>query len=543
MKTKTIYSVAIAAGLVLVIAGGGYALYAAGMRHGNTVGPQGSNGPSMPSIPATTDTSSVAAGEAATRRHIKSGLKAGDIDPANGQRVSYYHDPMVPGKRFDAPAKSPFMDMMLVPVYAGAQPGDGSSVTVSPRVQQNLGLRTAEVVQGSLATQLFSIGSIAWNERDQSVIQARATGFIEKLYVRATLDAVRAGQPFADVYVPDWVAAQQEFLAIKKAASNDLPLVAAARQRMLILGMTEAQVTRVEATGNAQVRTTLTVPSSGVVAELVAREGMTVSPGMTLARINGLTTVWALADIPESQIALLQAGAKVEARSAAVPGTVFKGSVQAILPDVAVATRTLKARVQLANPGHALAPGMLVTMQFMDQRSTPALLVPTEAIIATGQRTVVMLAEEGGRYRPVNVDIGIESGGQTEIKKGLAAGQRVVVSSQFLIDSEASLRGVEARLNSEPPAKPVMHRGEGRVNAMDKDAVTLTHGPIPSVGWGTMTMAFRPPPNGLPRNVAMGSKVQFEFVVPKDGEPTLTGISPLLPDRAPTTAPRAGASR
>ena len=120
----------------------------------------------------------------------------------------------------------------------------------------------------------------------------------------------------------------------------------------------------------------------------------------------------------------------------------------------------------------------------------------------------------------------------------------MVVSSQFLIDSEASLRGVEARLNNEPPAKPVMHQGEGRVDAMDKDAVTLTHGPIPSIGWGSMTMAFKPRSDGLPRNVAVGDRVQFEFVVPKDGEPTLTGISPLLPDRLPpTTAPRAGASR
>ena len=549
MKTNTIYWAATAAALVLVMAAGGYALYMTGMRNGSSAASkQGAANTPKPTAAAPTDMSSIAAGEEATRRHIKNGLKAGDVDPANGQQVLYYHDPMVPGKRFDAPAKSPFMDMMLVPVYTGTQPGDGSNVTVSPRVQQNLGLRTAEVVQGTLRPQLSAIGSIAWNERDQSVIQALATGFIEKLYVRATLDPVRAGQPFADLYVPDWVAAQQEFLAIKKVAGNDLALVAAARQRMLIAGMTEAQIARVEATGNPQSRTTLTVPSSGLVAELVAREGMTVTSGMTLARINGLASVWALADIPESQVALLQAGTKVEARSAAVPGTVFKGTVQALLPEVAPTTRTLKARVQLANPGQALAPGMLVTMQFMDQRSTPALLVPTEAIIATGQRTVVMLAEDGGRYRPVNVEIGIESDGKTEIKKGLTAGQRVVVSSQFLIDSEASLKGVEARLNNEPPAKPVMHQGEGRVDAMDKEAVTLTHGPIPSIGWGSMTMAFKPRPDGLPRNVAVGDRVQFEFVVPKGGEPTLTGISPLLPDRPSTptmtsTAPRAGASR
>ena len=542
MKTKPVL---LACAAVLALSAAGYAMFMMGMQRGASQD-GGESLPKTTGSPPSVDLSSIAAGEKATRRHIKDGLKAGDTDPMNGEKVLYYHDPMVPGKRFDQPAKSPFMDMMLVPVYAGssgASGADGSNVTVSPRVQQNLGLRTAEVVQGTLSPQLQALGSIAWNERDQSVIAARASGFIEKLYVRATLDAVRAGQPFADIYVPEWVAAQQEFLAVKKAAANDAPLINATRQRMLLLGMTQAQVNRVDSSGVMQPRTTITVPSSGVVAELVAREGMTVTPGMTLARINGLATVWALAEVPESQIALVRPGAKVEARSPGVPGTVFTGTVQTILPEVTAATRTLKARVQLANPASVLAPGMLVTMQFMDKRSTSALLVPTEAIIATGQRTVVMLAEEGGHYRPVNVEIGIESGGQTEVKAGLTAGQRVVVSSQFLIDSEASLKGVEARLNNQPPAKPVMHQGEGRVDAMEKDAVTLTHGPVPSLGWGSMTMAFKPRPDGLPRNVAVGDRVQFEFVVPKDGEPTLTGISPILPDRAPVAVPRAGASR
>jgi membrane fusion protein, copper/silver efflux system len=538
MKTKTIVLTLL---VMLLLGAAGYGLYVMGLKRGAGAV---ANVPPV-TVSATADSSSIALGEAATRRHIRDGLKAGDVDPATGQRVLYYHDPMVPGKRFDTPSKSPFMDMMLVPVYAGggasAQGGDNSNVTVSPRVQQNLGLRTAEVVQGTLSPQLQAIGSIAWNERDQSVIQARAAGFIERLHVRATLDTVRAGQPFADLYVPEWVAAQQEFLAVKKATGADAPLIAASRQRMLLTGMTEAQVARVESSGIAQPRITITAPASGVVAELVARVGMTVTPGMTLARINGLGTVWALAEIPESQVALLRPGANVEARSPGVPGTVFKGKVEIILPEVTPATRTLKARVQLANPGGALSPGMLVTMQFLDMRSTPALLVPTEAIIATGQRNMVMLAEEGGRYRPVNVETGIESGGQTEIRKGLTAGQRVVVSSQFLIDSEASLKGVEARLNSESPlqaAKPVIHQGKARVDSINKDGVTLSHGPIPSAGWGDMTMTFQPPASGLPRNVAVGDQVQFEFVLPKDTDPTLTGISPIRPSAAAQPASR-----
>jgi Cu(I)/Ag(I) efflux system membrane fusion protein len=523
----------------VLLAGAGVGLYQLGLHRG--AGPSAAPGTATTSNAAAAAAedpqSSMAAGEAATRRHIDTGLKAGDVDPANGQQVIYYHDPMVPGKRFDKPAKSPFMDMMLVPVYGGGAGTDSSSITVSPRIQQNLGLRTAEVVQGSLTAQLQAIGNIAWNERDQSVVQARAAGFIERLYVRATFDAVQAGQPFADVYVPEWVAAQQEFLAVQKAAGDDAALVAAARQRMLLLGMSEAQVARVAATGTPQPRTTLTVPTSGVVAELVAKQGMTITPGMTLARINGIATVWALADVPESQTALLQKGSTVEARSPGVLGTVFSGRVEALLPELDLATRTLKARIQLTNTGGALSPGMAVTLKFTDPRSAPALLVPTEAIIATGQRTVVMLAEDGGRYRPVNVEIGVESAGQTEIKKGLTAGQKVVVSAQFLIDSEASLKGVEARLNNAPATSPVKHQGTAKVDTINADGVTLTHGPIPSAGWGDMTMAFQPPKAGLPRNVAVGDTVQFEFVLPKDGEPTITQIGPVA------NAPAKGAAK
>ena len=449
-------SVLIAAlALAALAAFAGYALYQMGVHQG-AVPPGAAAAPGAGPNPAEDPTSSIAAGEAATRRHITQGLKAGAVDPATGRPILYYHDPMVPGKRFDAPAKSPFMDMMLVPVYGGNSGGAGGddrgTVTVSPRIQQNLGVRTAEVVEGTLRPVVSAVGSIAWNERDQSVLQARAGGFIEKLYVRATLDPIAKGQVLADLYVPEWVAAQEEFLALKRVAAGDDALVAAARQRLKLVGMNDEQIARVDAGNRVQARQSLVAPSGGVVAELVAREGMTVAPGMLLARIQGLASVWALAELPESQAAGVRAGAKVEARSPGVPGAVFHGTVQALLPEVNTTTRTLKARIQLANPGALLSPGMFVTMQFMDPRADKALLIPTEALIQTGQRSVVMLADAGGHFTPVEVEAGIESGGQTEIKRGLKPGQRVVVSSQFLIDSEASLKGVEARLNDATPA-------------------------------------------------------------------------------------------
>jgi Cu(I)/Ag(I) efflux system membrane fusion protein len=271
--------------------------------------------------------------------------------------------------------------------------------------------------------------------------------------VRATLDRVGRGQPLAELYVPDWMAAQEEFLSVRRMQGTELAfLVDGARQRMRQAGMSEEQIRGVERSGKTQPRFTLVAPIGGVVVELAAREGMTVMAGATLFRINGLSTVWANAEVPESQSALLRPGAKVTARSPAAPGESFEGRVQAILPEVNAATRTLKARMELKNPQARLVPGMFVQMQFMDMRQDKRLLVPTEAVIQTGKRSVVMLADGNGRFRPVEVEAGIESGGQTEILRGLQAGQRVVVSSQFLIDSEASLRGVQARLNSEPAA-------------------------------------------------------------------------------------------
>ena len=556
MKTKALASLAVAIAVAVgFVAAGAYGIYQLGMQRGMGMG--GTASAMAPGAPATEAMAasapteavpqSIAQGEAATRRHISSGIKAGDVDPRTGKKVLYYHDPMMPGNKFDKPAKSPFMDMMLVPVYADSDAGSesaGSKVSVSPRIQQNLGVRTAAVTEGMLSPQVAAVGSIAFNERDQVIVQARATAYVERLQVRATLDRVVKGQALAGLYVPDWIAAQEEFLSVRRMQGTDLaPLVDGARQRMRQVGMSDAQIALVESSGRTQPRITLVAPIGGVVTELMAREGMTVAPGATLFRINGLSTVWANAEVPESQSALLRPGTKVQARSPAAPGAVFEGKVQAILPEVNQTTRTLKARVELANANGALVPGMFVQMQFMDMRHEKALLVPTEAIIQTGKRTLAMLAEQGdnsGRFRPVDVEIGIESGGQTEVKRGLQLGQRVVVSSQFLIDSEASLKGIEARLNVEPPPTAAntatRHTGSARIEAIGRDTMTLSHGPVASLKWPAMTMDFKLPKGGAPRGLEAGDRIDFEFYLDAQNGPQLTSTTLLQPE------PKAAAS-
>ncbi|GIX54803.1 hypothetical protein CQA4T8M7_40590 [Sphaerotilus natans] len=520
-----------------ILGAAGYGLYTTGLQRG--MGMAAASAPAASPMPATQAVpQTIAQGEDATRRHVTAGLKAGDVDPVTGRKILYYHDPMMPGNRFDKPAKSPFMDMMLVPVYAdgGGDGGasEGSTVTVSPRLQQNLGVRTAPVTEGMLSPPVTAVGSIAFNERDQATVQARATGYVERLHVRATLDRVAKGQALAELYVPDWVAAQEEFLSVRRMQGTDLaPLVDAARQRMRQIGMNEAQIAWVEGSGQTQARTILVAPIGGVVTELSVREGMTVTAGTTLFRLNGLGTVWANAEVPESQAALLRPGAGVRAKSPAVPGATLDGRVQALLPEVNPTTRTRKARIELANPGGRLVPGMSVQMQFADLQADKALLVPTEAVIQTGRRTVVIVADGDGRsghFRPVEVEIGTESGGQTEVRRGLQVGQRVVVSSQFLIDSEASLKGVEARLNaaeSKPQAADTTprHEGDATVESLSRDALTLSHGPIPSLKWGPMTMDFKPPPQGLPSGLKAGDKVRFEFYMGADNLPQLTAVT------------------
>jgi Cu(I)/Ag(I) efflux system membrane fusion protein len=456
-------------------------------------------------------------------------------DSATGKAVLYWHDPMVPAQRFDKPGKSPFMDMPLVPVYADE--GDNSgNVSINPRIQQNLGIRIAEVTKGSLAHSIEAVGNVAYNERELSVVQARANGYVEKLYVRAMLDPVHKGQALAELYVPDWVAAQEDFLTAKRLAAQGgdaagMDLVDAARQRMRLVGMSKEQMQLVESAGKVQARLIVAAPVTGVVTELGAREGMTVVSGAPLFRINGLDTVWVNAEVPENAAAQVRLGNVVEVHAPALSGIVLKGKVSAVLPDVNPATRTLRARIELDNPKQQLVPGMFTTVNFLPDARKDVLLVPSEAVIQTGKRSVVIVAQADGKFAPVDIETGSESNGQTEIRKGLNLGQKVVVSGQFLIDSEASLKGTTLRMNGAPAPTGntvTTHHGSGKVEAINKNELTISHGPISSLQWGAMTMSFKLPASGLPEGIKVGDRVDFEIRPIPDGGFEIVSIVPAM---------------
>ena len=359
----------------------------------------------------------------------------------------YWYDPMAPNQHFDHPGKSPFMDMQLIPRFADETARDAAAGTVrmDPRIVQNLGIRMTRVERGRLDQPIEAAGTLEFNQRDVAVVQARSSGFVTRVYSRAPGDVVARDAPIVDLLIPQWTAAQTEFLALLK--SGDPDLAGAARERLLLLGMPRELIAAVEKRREPQPTITVRSPLAGVIETLDVREGMTVSTGATLAKVNGFATVWLEAAIPEAQGALPHIGKSVEARLTAYAGRVFKAEVIAVLPETNVATRTVRVRIELPNPDGRLRPGMSARVRLDGgDGDTSVLFVSSEAIIHTGTRAIVIAAGERGGFTPTQVEVGADVGDKTVILAGLTEGQQVVASGQFLIDSEASLKGVLARL-------------------------------------------------------------------------------------------------
>ena len=456
--------------------------------------------------------------------------RAHDVSAAVGsgdRKVLYWHDPMVPGARFDKPGKSPFMDMQLVPVYAdeaGANPG----VRIAANVTQSLGVRIGKVEKTTLQRKLTVVGSLVFNDQLVEVVPARVEGYVTRLFVRAPLETVRRGQPLAEIQAPAWLEAQQEYLSLLEAQSESgRSLRAAARERLHVLGVPEATIRRIETQRKTAATTTIVSPIDGVVSELGVREGAGFTPGAPLFRINGLQTVWVNARIPEAQLSLVSLGSEVMATATAWPGVAFKGKVIALLPQVDADTRTSTARIVLDNKGEKLSPGMFVSLELMAPESEAQLMIPSEAVITTGTRSVVITANDDGAFGVAVVSVGAEQDGKTAILSGLNEGQSIVLSGQFLIDSEASLKSAVSRLDTPPPAMaaepmkaqaaPGSHTAEGTITAIGADSISLDHGAVASLNWPPMTMGFALPNSAMAKDLKVGDRVTFIFTQVEGG--------------------------
>ena len=419
-----------------------------------------------------------ALGVAAAAGYVLGTRSHGNAAPPSGakpaRKVLYWYDPMQPGTHFDHPGPSPQMpSMQLVPKYAGSA-GSGETVRISPRIEQNLGMRSSVIRVGVLHRALRVPGVLAWDRRRSMVVSARADGILSRLYVRAPFDRVRAGQPLAELLAPAWMSAVAEYRALEHAQSAAArALRSAALQRLHVLGMSPEEIrsARVGAGGGIVLR----APVSGVVSALDVRQGQQVAAGTTLLRIDDLARLWLDAAIPQAEVAGIGPGTPARIEVTAFPGRIFHGRVEALLPEVDARTRTETARIGLANPDGVLAPGMYATVRLLVAAGGPHPLVPDEALISTGVQNRVILDLGDGRMQPRAVRIGRSAGGYTEVLAGLSGGERVVTSGQFLIDSEADLDGALQRLTV-PPA-PVsttseaplsLHGGTGGGPASDQ---------------------------------------------------------------------------
>lgn len=436
--------------------------------------------------------------------------EGGGRGEATADEILYWYDPMVPDQHFDEPGKSPFMDMDLVPRYAGEAP-DASVVSIDPGVAQNFGVRLATVTRGPVDNEITVSGTLVFNDRDVAVIQAKTHGFVESGRRMAIGDLVRRGEVIAVLRAPEWSAAVAEYLSLRSA--GDRALTASARSRLDMLGVPHGAVLDAEASGAAPTSFDITSPLTGAVTALDVKDGMNVSQGMPLATINGLSPVWLIASIPQASAGQLRPGAPIAARLAAYAGETFDGRIESVLPQVSTTSRTVEVRIALDNPDGRLRPGMTAEVDLRGDDKREALLVPSEAVIRTGRRSVVIVADrESGQYAPTEIVIGGSFGDRIEVAEGLQEGQRVVASGQFLIDSEASLSGVLDRLDGATAADDVVvHNSTGEVTAVDDTGVTIAHEPIPSLDWPSMTMLFEWGPAGPVRSLQPADEVEFRF--------------------------------
>jgi Cu(I)/Ag(I) efflux system membrane fusion protein len=370
--------------------------------------------------------------------------------PATSAAVLYWYDPMVPDQHFPKAGLSP-MGMQMVPKFATGG-GEHDTVRVDATTTQNLGVRIAPVARHALATGVTAPASIRWDPRQAVIVSARVDAIVNRLYVRAPYTTVASGAPLADLIAPQWTSAIAEYRALQHMQSADArALRDAGRERLRMLGLSSADVASAGAGDHASGITTH-APRAGIVTSLDVREGQRVTAGQTLMTINGQDTVWVEAALPQASASIVSSGTPVTVRVDALAGRVFHGIVETMLPDIDATTRTQVARIVLANPDGVLRPGMFATVRFEPAAGSRVLVVPDEALLTTGSRAHVIVSTDGGRFRPVVVRTGRSAEGYTEILSGLEEGDKVVVSGQFLIDSEASLSGALDRLDQDTAA-------------------------------------------------------------------------------------------
>jgi RND family efflux transporter MFP subunit len=394
------------------------------------------------------------------RREAAGASPAAAAASPSGRQVLFYRHPMDPSVHSDKPAKDS-MGMDYVPVYedemqAASTVAGRAAIQVPPQNAQLLGIRSEPVGSGQKGGVLRTVGRVTAAETSRQAVHARYEGYVEKLYVDFTGKPVRKGQPLLGIYSPELVAAQKEYLVARAAqarlgdssvpgvAGGGAELVEAARQRLRSFDVSPEEIAALDHSGAARRAITVRSPVSGVVVGKTAVEGMKVSPADRLYEIADLSRVWVQAEVYEKDLGAVRVGVPARVTLAAQPGTSWNGTVTFVSPVVKADTRTAEARVEVDNSAGVLKPDMFADVSF-EASSTAVLTVPESAVIPTGERTLVFVDKGGGHYEPREVALGARTAAGYEVRHGLAPGERVVVSANFLLDSESSLRAAIAR--------------------------------------------------------------------------------------------------
>lgn len=370
------------------------------------------------------------------------GADGGEAVPEGERRILYWQAPMDPSYRRDAPGKSP-MGMDLVPVYAD-ESGTEGEVSIDPQVLANLGVRTAAAEKGPLSRRIETVGYVTYDEDTLHHMHTRVEGWVETLAVRAEGDPVTAGQLLFELYSPTLVSAEEEYVTAVR--SGNAGLREASRKRLLSLGVGTDRIQRLAKTLTAEERVQFFAERDGVVAQLGVREGIYVTPATNIMSVADLQHVWVIADVFERQAAWVEPGQAAEVVLDYWPGDRWIGTVDYVYPELDPKTRTLRVRLRFDNQDFRLRPNMFASVTILGTATPPVVHVPREALIRGGRVDRVVVALEDNRFRVQPVRVGLESGGQVGIRSGLSAGDRVVVSGQFLIDSEANLDTALGRL-------------------------------------------------------------------------------------------------
>jgi Cu(I)/Ag(I) efflux system membrane fusion protein len=368
--------------------------------------------------------------------------------PASEAReILYWVAPMDANFRRDEPGLSP-MGMELVPVYADATDDEVGVVAIDPTIESNLGVRTGLAVRGALSRRVATVGYISYDEDTLQHVHTRVEGWIEKLDATASGDPVKKGQLLFELYSPTLVNAQQEYLVALN--SNNALLRDASRQRLLALGVTAGEIGQLDRERKVRQRVRVFAESDGVIAHLGVREGIYVTPATEIMSVAQLDKVWVLAEVFERQAGWVRAGQDATVELDFLPGTTLRGTVDYVYPELDPQTRTLKVRLRFDNASLSLRPNMFARVSIEGEPINNIVHVPREAVIRSGSSNRVVVAMGDGRYRSQRVLLGIEADDRIAIRRGLEAGDRVVTSAQFLIDSESNVESALERMEMRP---------------------------------------------------------------------------------------------